>query len=258
MLNVDDVSYTNHLGKTFSFGSETGVVLGATELFDYSWDFNAAKSVYSTSRKARKVPVQVIFLGTVPKSRDSFYETVDVDAIEAASGTLTVDGWSLRGLFTASSRTEYRSDEGFMVRDMTFVAESDMWVRSITTSFDASQTRAAIVNEGFIPSPVTIEALGPLADGFGVAIGECNYQVDDLSVPEGSRLVINGLDKTIAVVDSDGNAQNALGHRSGRQVKGSGYYSFEHIAPGYNEVTWHPTCGMYITVHELRSEPRST
>lgn len=255
MLDTGKVSYENHLGNVIEFGDETGIHLGDTELFDYTWNYSTAlNSITSVSRGITEIPVKVVFDGNVPESRNRFFEAVEVDAINGVCGKLFVGGWWRRGMFVSCSRTEYYYADGVMIRDMKFVAEDGMWTHDITKFFSDGETRAAIVNEGFTASPVTIVALGPF-DSLSVSIGDNNYDIAQ-SAEEGDRLIVDGLGKTITLHKKDGTEVNALSKREGRQVEGSGYYVFERMPPGYNEVTWRPKCDMYVTVHEQRSETR--
>ena len=100
-------------------------------------------------------------------------------------------------------------------------------------------------------APATIELWGAAEDAT-ISIGGFTYQVYH-EIPEGGKLVIDGFKKTAKVIDADGNETNVLDDRQGLQVKGSGYYLFEEVPRGHNEVTWNPHNKLRINIHEFKS-----
>ena len=255
MLSLGRISYTNHLGDRFDFGESTGAYIDETDLFDYRRGYQAAVGAFkSLSFDARAYSVAIAFDGSVDGSRTKFFEVVDPDAETGEPGTLKVGDWEISGIFVASENKAFMYGEGEMLRKMTFLVERPVWQRNTVKLFKAEQTRAAIINESHRASPITIEVFGP-ATTVNVSIGALTYEVN-APVPDGGRLVIDGLAKTARVVDSNGRETNVLDKRVGEQVKGSGYYLFEPIPSGYGDVTWHPKNDLRVTVHEQRMEVR--
>jgi hypothetical protein len=256
MLDFGKALYTNHLGHTFEFGAETGAFLGnLAELFSYERVFEDSASAYQTiAVKPRAIPVTVSFNGDVPKSRSKFFEVIDLDAEAGQPGTLRVGDYKMEGIFVASASSSFEYGYGEMYREMTFLSDNPIWRRDVVKIFEADQTRAAIINESYRSSPVTIEVFGSAqTNTASVTIGGTIYEVNQ-SVPEGSTLVIDGLEKTAMLYDSEGNATNVLDKRVGEQVKGSGYYLFEEVPSGHNVITSRTHGRIRVTLHEQRLE----
>lgn len=235
--------YVNHLGDVFEFGDKTGAYLS-----DYD-----ELLCYEHPRKPKSANVTVLFDGTVPESRGRFFQITDIDALAEKEGELWIGDSYIKGYFSKVSNTPHYG-KGELTKDLVFKVKNPIWTRSVTKLYTKSQTKALIINEGFFDAPVTIEAFGA-ADGVSVSIGEQNYDVAQ-DIPEGSRLVIDGLAKTIELIGPDGDVENVLSKREGKQVRGSGYYVFESIPPGVFELTWRHGTKIRITIHEQTSELR--
>ena len=256
MLNTGKTLYKNHLGETFEFGDDTGVYIGESELFNYkrSYESSSATPYQTISVKPKAMSVNVLFNGDVPKNRSKFFEVVDVDAEAGIPGTLRFGEYYMNGVFVESSNSAWQYGYGEMIRKMTFLSDNPIWQRDIVKVFDADDTRAAIINESYRPSPMTIEVFGSSqTTTASVTIGGNVYEVNK-AVPEGSVLVIDGIAKTATLIDSSGNETNVLDYRVGSQVKGSGEYLFEELPSGYNQITSRTHGRLRITVHEQRLE----
>lgn len=257
MLEKGKTLYTNHLGQTFEFGEETGAFIGESELFNYERSYSSSANAYqSLSVEPRAIPVYVLFNGDVPKSRSRFFDVVDADAEAGVAGWLRVGDYKMEGMFVASENLAFEYGYGEMMRKMTFLSDNPVWRRDMVKVFEASQTRAAIINESYRSAPVTIEVFGsPSTNTASVSIGDNVYEVD-VAVPNGARLVIDGLEKTCTLIAADGTETNVLDKRAGKQVKGSGYYLFEEVASGHNVITSRTHSRLRITIHEQRLEVR--
>ena len=256
MLDFGRVLYTNHLGQVFRFGEEAGTFLGGLEsLFSYARSYSADASAYQSIAVApRAIPVTVVFNGDVPKSRSRFFEVVDRDADARTPGALQVGDYRIKGIFVSSDNSSFEYGYGEMARSMVFLSDNPIWTRDVVKVFEADQTRAAIINESYRPSPVTIEMFGSAqTTTASVTIGDSTYEIG-VAVPAGSILTIDGLAKTAILRDSAGNETNVLDDRVGEQVKGSGYYLFEEVASGYNAITSRTHGRLRITLHEQRLE----
>lgn len=235
--------YVNHRGDVFTFGEKAGA---------YLCDFDELLC-YEHPIKPKDVNLTVVFDGTVPESRGRFFQIVEVDSLAEKEGELWFDDYFINGR-VISGDTTLHYGAGEMSKTIKFSMRKPIWTRSVTKLYERTQTKALIINEGFFESPVMIEAFGE-ADGFSVSIGDSNYDVAQ-NIPEGSRLVVNGLAKTIELVGADGSVQNALSKREGEQIKDSGHYVFQKIPPGVSELTWRHSHKIRITIFEQTSEPR--
>lgn len=235
--------YVNHRGDVFTFGEKAGAFL---------CDFDELLS-YEHPIKPKDANLTVVFDGTVPESRGRFFQIVEVDSLAEKDGELWFDDCFIKGRVIAGDSTLHYG-QGEMTKAVKFSMQKPIWTRSVTKLYEHTQTKALIINEGFFESPVMIEAFGA-ADGFSVSIGDNNYDIAQ-DIPEGSRLVVNGLAKTIELVGADGSVQNALSKREGEQIKDSGHYVFQKIPPGVSELTWRHSHRIRITIFEQTSEPR--
>lgn len=235
--------YVNHRGDVFEFGENAGA---------YLCDFEELLC-YEHPIKPKDVNLTVAFDGTVPESRGRFFQIVEVDSLAGKDGELWFGDYFIKGRVIGGDTTLHYG-AGEMTKVVKFSMQKPIWTRSVTKLYKRTQTKALIINEGFFESPVMIEAFGA-ADGFSVSIGENNYDVAQ-SIPDGSRLVVDGLAKTVELVGSDGSVRNALSKREGKQVKDSGHYVFQKIPPGVSELTWRHSQRIRITIFEQASEPR--
>lgn len=252
MPSIGRIRFTNHLGDSIEFSDETGVLLGDSELFSYERKYSSTENVYeSLTVEPRSIPVNILFTGDVPNARSKFYEVVDLDALEKKPGTLKIGDCYMEGIFIDSSNRNFEA-KGEMIRKMQFLSQKPVWRRDMVKLFDVSETKPAIINESYKSAPATIELWGAAEDAT-ISIGGFTYQVYH-EIPEGGKLVIDGFKKTAKVIDADGNETNVLDDRQGLQVKGSGYYLFEEVPRGHNEVTWNPHNKLRITIHETRME----
>ena len=202
--------YVNHRGDVFTFGEKAGA---------YLCEFDELLC-YEHPIKPKDVNLTVVFDGTVPESRGWFFQIVEVDSLAEKDGELWFDDYFINGR-VISGDTTLHYGAGEMSKAIKFSMQRPIWTRSVTKQYERTQTKALIINELFFESPVMIEAFGE-ADGFSVSIGDSNYDVAQ-DIPEGSRLVVNGLAKTIELVGADGCVQNALSKREGEQIKDSGH-----------------------------------
>lgn len=101
------------------------------------------------------------------------------------------------------------------------------------------------------PCPARIVVYGPASNPY-VYIGDNRYEID-VDVPEGGKLVIDGLDKSkIELFDRYGRAENVFSKRIAG-APGSGTYIFEEVPPGRHAITWDGTFHLDVTLLGERS-----
>ena len=103
------------------------------------------------------------------------------------------------------------------------------------------------------PSDVRIVIYGA-ANAPYVTVGGNKYQVN-VNVPAGGYLVVDGREKTITLVLSDGTKQNAFQYGVRANGQGGGTYIFEPIKGGKQDVQWPGTFAFDLGWYEEEGEP---
>ena len=271
-----EMKYTNARLEAFVFGDETGVYLDESDLFDYSWETTSSQgSIVRVYREAEIKSVKLLFLnGTDPSQINRFLDIVDHDARTCQPGTLEVDGYKRRCMFTGSSADEYQWKPGLMYRETKCVMVDPDWSRSTLYTFDVREDEtaggldypydyghdygapapaASVVNANASPSEFILRVYGP-ASNPAVRIGDNVYRVRG-EVEAGGYVEINSTEKTVSILSQFGILTNAFAAAS-VGFRGSGEYIFEPISPGANNVSWPSSCRVDLEIIEGRSEPR--
>lgn len=269
-------SYKNSAGEEIIFGSNSGVILDNvnSELWNYSWNYNTVSNrISSTSRTVREIPISFLFVGEA-ETRNTFLDIVDYDVREGELGTLTVNGYEIRGYFIGSENVDHWFVKGVMRRNMKFLTESKNWYKPVTSEFypqvsdEESQTgKGYEFDYNFdygVPasdtSIINVESRHAVdfrmviygaATNPTILIGGHTYQVNTIVEPSG-YLVIDSQRKTILNVGAQGTITNVFN----KQNKSS--YIFQKIPRGSSEVAWvgeDNSFGFSLTVFNERSEP---
>lgn len=222
------------------------------------------------------IPVNILGNGNAEgvAARNALYEIPALDVVSKTPGKLYFNDWYLQGYMTASKPDNFWQSKHLAQYELKFVASDASWTRETETPFTAnaqvsgakdyphdyafdfasSRSVSNIANENFIPSYIRLDIQGP-ATNPTVFIGGNRYKVD-VTVGVNERLVIDGLAKTIEIVDLYGNRTNVFSKRAGSQVVGGGEYVFEKLNPGTSPVVWEGLDAFSVTVYEQRAEPR--
>ena len=87
-----------------------------------------------------------------------------------------------------------------------------------------------------------------------ITIGGNTYQVN-VTVPAGSRLEIDGINKTVLLIDADGNATDEFANALRGSGRNGGSYIFQPLPAGTSAVTRDGSLVFAITWYEEESEP---
>lgn len=265
----DRGKYTNSIGREFTFGPGTGVYVDKHGLANYKWTVKSVSNrISSLTRTVRDIPIDLLFAKCDPETRNRFIEIVEHDARTDRCGKLEFNGWTLDGVFSASSPSDYGIGRKVMRRSMVFTAQSKMWYRGTQIDFMPSEAVAAagksyphgyaydyaptivtssIEVPGTLPAAWKMVVFGP-ATNPAVTIAGRTRRVN-VEVESGGYLVVDAVRKTVLLVGPQGDFTNVFS----RQDTSS--YLFEGIPAGVSPVTWDNSFGWSIDLIEERSEP---
>ena len=271
------MSYTNNRMQTFMFGDKSGVYLDESGLFDYFWSVKTAQNaIISVSREPREIPVSLLFLLEAKDSGrvNEFDSIIDYDARIGVPGTLKLNGFEIKCLFSGSESSDYQWKKGLMRRDMTLFTTSKDWTRrkmflfrkagtnsntglgyphDYPHDYSARTAAANLFNESDYPSAFTMRFYGPVSNPY-VVIGGNTYQVK-VTLAEGEQLLIDSADHTqIQKISPYGEITNVF-DRAEFGSPGSGRYLFEKIKPGMNSISMSAAVMLDIELIEGRSTP---
>ena len=209
--------------------------------------------------------------------REEFYKIVNYDAVSGAYGRLYFGEWYGVGSFPKEAVTTYDRIRGLWTSTLGFFMPVEVWRRDLPSFvFDGNQNDASndsdqilanypsnyprgyttgniestIETDTAFPSPFEMVIFGACTDP-SVTIGSHVYNVN-VTVPAGSRLIINSMDKTIKVYDAQNRATNAFALQNHDADK----YIFEPIPSGVLNVRYQNIPRMILTVTEERSAPK--
>lgn len=234
----------------------------------WSYDLGRRGISYQT-RGAREVPItaSALDMAAVDVMRHAF----DSDVAAGKPGVLVSGEWSIRSYVVKSEPSLI--SKNIVHLDLTVVLADGTWRRKRTAQFTPSsasaagglnyphnhlhnyspqRTLASVVNDSTTASDVIITVYGPAANPY-VVIGDNRYQVD-ASVPAGGYMVIDGVEKSIKVVASNGDTSDVFDAGVRGSGKGSGEYVFEKLPPGYRQISWANGFGFDLVWFEEEGE----
>ncbi|WP_294163140.1 hypothetical protein [uncultured Senegalimassilia sp.] len=266
-----DIRYESSAGVSVALNS--GVYVGRpNDLFSREWDYKLGyRALATASRGARKVSFKAFFADMA--QADAFRRCADSDMQKGMPGTLRVEGWFQRCFVVASEVDGIGGD--FFAAKLTLVLLDGVWRRGTTTAFvpvqssadyefldlpydlpydlGAPQPRRYAVNPGYADSPAKLVVYGPAVNP-SVRLAGNLYRVD-VTVPDGGRLEIDPLRRTVTEVLPDGTKIDAFSKAHRGSGAGSGEYIFERVPVGTSEVSWDNGFGFDLTLYEEEGEP---
>lgn len=205
--------------------------------------------------------------------REEFYKIVNYDVLSGANGRLYDGEWYGVGNFPSEAVTTYDKTRGLWTSTLGFSMPVEVWRRDLPSFvFDGDQDagtvpaiplanypdnyphgytsgnlESSIETDTAFPSPFEMVIFGQCTNP-SVTIGGHVYNVN-VTVPAGSRLIINSMTKKIVVYDAQNVATNVFQYQNHEADK----YIFEPIPPGVLEVRYQNIPRIILTVTEERS-----
>lgn len=239
------------------------------------WSYTlGTRGISQVSRRAREVSVTLS--SSDPTERDRARHLMDRDVQEGTPGDLVWDGeWRTRAYVVKSEPSRFTRRT--MVADLTIVLVDGVWRKPTTVSYLAQAatggewlnyphdypanymaTPAPQTVEGneWAESPVALTIFGPAVNPV-VTIAGNDYAYDG-TVASGSRVIIDGLEKTVTEVSLTGDEVNRFSSARRGNGPGGGEYCFQPIPPGTSRLQWSGAFGFDLTRWDEESEPPCT
>lgn len=271
---LEKITFTNHLGESVGFGTG-GIYANYNDLRDFQWEYTQKNNrIISFDRKITEKELQVLILcrdeeqGTALKNR--LFEVMEKDVLAMQNGRMVIGGYYLKCYVTGSKKSSYLISKGYLLVNLTIVAEHPYWIRESTTLFEpgmeppagknldyphdykfdyhsGSKGQSVLMNGGFEAADFEITVYGKCSSP-AIFINSILYSVD-AEIHADECLKINSLTKKIYKTGYDGTITN-LFHMRGRED-----YIFTKIQPGRNVVLCDMSFRFEIMLIEKRSEP---
>lgn len=247
---------------------------GGLQMMGTSWEYDLGeRSISSVARAAREA--RVTALVTDPAAYDLMRRVFDRDVQTGEPGAMASGEWEQRAYVTGMSPSDRYRGRGSV--ELTVVLLDGVWRRERTTSYlpsaatggdwldyphdapyDYMATPApeAVHGAEWGESPCRLTIYGPATDPAVTIAG--NRYAADLTLPAGSRLVIDGLARTVEEVTSTGLVFNRFSSARRGSGLGSGEYCFQPVPPGESSLSWSGAFGFDLTIYEEEGEPPLT
>lgn len=265
--NPIGLSYASFSGEVIALdGADVRRIDGGDAMRSYSWGYELGAGSISSQAIApqeRTIEVRVADLAEADRMRRAF--AADVRA--GRPGEFRYGEWVKRGYVTGEEAASYRPSS--LVMKLSVLLLDGMWRRprvislrpggsladgkgyphAFPYSYGLAEGFTRIADVGNLPGPVNIIVYGP-ATNPSVTIGGNRFAVD-CSVPSGGYLEIDGVNLTVALVNSYGERENRLADAVRGSGVGSGEYIFEQVGgDGEVMISWPGTFGTDITYWE--------
>lgn len=262
---LETFRYVNHLNEEIN-SIEDGLIVGTNNLRDYEWDFSTQfNKISSFYRKSAKKKIPFIIYGTKEQASHIF-EIFEKDVLNKKAGRIYIGEYYLRGYIVASNKRAYA--DGIITGDLTFIAEDSMWIKPVTYvytmhdvslqdgqgyaydfpyDYSSSANVQNLHNTSFMPCSAIINIYGEIVNPALVIAGH-TYKVN-VTVGAGERLTIDGYNKEIYKVNSQGAKTNVFANRDTTS------YIFEKVPTGEQKIAQVGTFDYDITLMLERSEP---
>lgn len=261
---LEQVRYVNHLNEVLYFGLDN-MYINLNSLHDFEWDVvSQYDRIAGFERKihTKTFPIRIAALSEAEgiQKRNELFEIPERDVLTKIPGRLIVNGYYLECFVTASTKTFYSIEGKFLSCDITVTTDSPFWVQIFEPeiTFEPNpeypdQQIGNFTNPHFFDSDFRIEFSGAHGNVVNpeIYIRGHSYRVN-VTVPEGSRLVIDSLLKEVYIESEDdynSAKQNVFGFR------GRDSYIFQKIKTGINEFTVEGIYPFFIYLYDERSEP---
>lgn len=263
--------YTSASGKTMELDGPVVYVGTAAGLRSRAWQYELGfRELYSARRGAREVELEI----AAPYAQaDAFRRLTEADMAAQMPGTFAVGEWRQAAYIAASepqiigggdvlSTLAVLLMEGYWWR----LEEIDFHIPSggglgghldypydLPTDFGKMPDRDSVESSTLTPSNIRLTIYGPAVNPY-VIIGANRYQVD-VTVPSGSRLVVDGKAATIETVSSSGIVADRFADGVRGTGLGGGAYIFEPLQPGPQTVSWDGSFEFTLGWYEEEGSP---
>lgn len=250
-------------------GAHVGV---AAELRSRSWAHELTKNdVTALARRSRSVKLE--FVGSF-EAADRLRRAADLDLEARQPGQMVAQGeWRQRAYVTAQEVDNAAFGNVFASLEVALL--DGAWWRTVEVPFVITEDidggafldfphgyefdfgRPAVSQSvdvaASVSCPVLLTVYGPAFNPY-VIVGANRYQVN-VTVPDGSRLVVDGMAKRITMIARDGAETDCFGSGVRSTGEGGGAYVFEKLKPGEQQVAWDNSFGFDLGWYEFESEP---
>lgn len=275
---MKDIYYVNSNNEKIDL-LEPPYMLQTGELFGYKWNYESKQRLGGGGKitnirkdlEERTLTLSIVNYGVenYEEAIDHLHEVVDIDVLKKTPGRLYVGDMYLNCYVTASEKSEWEPEAGYIDVSLTLAVEYPMWVGEnpyTFHSFGISSTNnkryprrypyryangmnsTCIINPHFANSNFELIIYGPVVNPM-VTIGGVSYLVNAI-LEEGEYLVIDSRSRTIIKVKKNGEQENLYHNRQ----KGRNF--FRKVAPGRQPISWTGKFNFDLIICEERGEPK--
>lgn len=275
---MKDIYYVNSNNEKIDL-LEPPYMLQTGELFGYKWNYESKQRLGGGGKitnirkdlEERTLTLSIVNYGVenYEEAIDYLHEITDIDVLKKTPGRLYVGGMYLNCYVTASEKSEWEPEAGYIDVSLTLAVEYPMWVGEnpyTFHSFGISSTNnkryprrypyryangmnsTYIINPHFANSNFKLIIYGPVVNPM-VTIGGVSYLVNAI-LEEGEYLVIDSRSRTIIKVKKNGEQENLYHNRQ----KGRNF--FRKVAPGRQPISWTGKFNFDLIIYEERGEPK--
>ena len=275
---MKDIYYVNSNNEKIDL-LEPPYMLQTGELFGYKWNYESKQRLGGGGKitnirkdlEERTLTLSIVNYGVenYEEAIDYLHEITDIDVLKKTPGRLYVGGMYLNCYVTASEKSEWEPEAGYIDVSLTLAVEYPMWVGEnpyTFHSFGVSSTdnkrypgrypyryangmnSTYIINPHFTNSNFELIIYGPAVNPM-VAIGGVPYLVNVI-LEEDEYLAIDSRSRTIIKATKNGERENLYHNRQ----KGRNF--FRKISPGRQSISWTGKFDFDLIIYEERGEPK--
>lgn len=275
---MKDIYYVNSNNEKIDL-LEPPYMLQTGELFGYKWNYESKQRLGGGGKitnirkdlEERTLTLSIVNYGVenYEEAIDYLHEITDIDVLKKTPGRLYVGGMYLNCYVTASEKSEWEPEAGYIDVSLTLAVEYPMWVGEnpyTFHSFGVSSTdnkrypgrypyryangmnSTYIINPHFTNSNFELIIYGPAVNPM-VTIGGVPYLVNAI-LEEDEYLAIDSRSRTIIKVTKNGERENLYHNRQ----KGRNF--FRKIGPGRQSISWTGKFDFDLIIYEERGEPK--
>ena len=266
--------YESSKGAVIELDGPLSFVGIAEQARSRSWAYDLRmRNIAAVSRPAREAKLSV--WATFAQA-DEMRKAFDSDMFSGEPGFFIVnDEWKQRAFVVAQDVKSAMLGE--LIAELTIILLDGAWWRLASVPFipdsgvDPEQypyldydfdfaidygrppLGRSVSTDATNPSPVRITVYGP-ATNPAITAGSYLYQVN-ASVPSGGYLVIDGKEKTINLVGSDGSITNEFANGVRGSGEGGGQYIFEPVPTEEITISWNNSFEFEFGWYQEEGEP---
>lgn len=275
---MKDIYYVNSNNEKIDL-LEPPYMLQTGELFGYKWNYESKQRLGGGGKitnirkdlEERTLTLSIVNYGVenYEEAIDYLHEITDIDVLKKTPGRLYVGGMYLNCYVTASEKSEWEPEAGYIDVSLTLAVEYPMWVGEnpyTFHSFGVSSTdnkrypgrypyryangmnSTYIINPHFTNSNFELIIYGPAVNPM-VTIGGVPYLVNVI-LEEDEYLAIDSRSRTIIKATKNDERENLYHNRQ----KGRNF--FRKIGPGRQSISWTGKFDFDLIIYEERGEPK--